>query len=94
MTVVLDQPVLEELRSELRGPVIGLADPDYEIARKIHNGMIDKRPAVIAQCAGVADVSGVEFGLGHDLPIAVRGGGQTSRAKRSAMTGSSSTCPG
>ena len=54
MTLVLDQPVLEELRSELRGQVIGPADPDYEIARKVHNGMIDKRPAVIARCEGGA----------------------------------------
>jgi len=52
MTVPLDLPVLEELRSELRGQVIGPADPDYEIARKVHNGMIDKRPAVIARCEG------------------------------------------
>jgi hypothetical protein len=56
MTFVLDEPVVEELRSELRGRLIGPADPDYETARKVHNGMIDKRPAVIARCAGVADV--------------------------------------
>lgn len=48
MTIVIDEPVLEELRSELRGQVIGPADPDYETARKVHNGMIDKRPAVMA----------------------------------------------
>jgi len=34
MTLVLDEPALEELRSELRGPVIGPIDPDYEIARR------------------------------------------------------------
>ena len=56
MTLVLGQPLLEKLRSELRGQVIGPAEPDYEIARKVHNGMIDKRPAVIARCAGVSDV--------------------------------------
>jgi len=42
MTLVLDEPVLEELRSELRGPVIGPADPGYETARKVHNGMMTR----------------------------------------------------
>src|SRR5687767_7467628 len=63
---------IEELRRELRGPVIGPADPEYEVARKVHNGMIDKRPAVIARCTGVADVmASLRFGLAHDLPVAV-----------------------
>jgi FAD/FMN-containing dehydrogenase len=73
---------LDELRSDVRGPVIGPADPDYETARKVHNGMIDKRPAVIACCTGVADViAALEFGLAHDLPIAVRGGGHNVAGK-------------
>jgi hypothetical protein len=50
MTLVLDEPVLEELRTELRGAVIGPADVDYDAARKVHNGMIDTRLAVIARC--------------------------------------------
>jgi FAD/FMN-containing dehydrogenase len=82
MALLVDQPLLEELRSELRGPVIGPADPDYETARRVHNGMIDKRPAVIARCTGVADVmAGLQFGLAHDLPIAVRGGGHNVAGK-------------
>jgi FAD/FMN-containing dehydrogenase len=82
MTLVLDESVLEQLRGELRGPVIGPADPDYETARKVHNGMIDKRPAVIARCSGVADVqAALGFGLAHDLPIAVRGGGHNVAGK-------------
>jgi len=76
MTVMLDQPVLEVLRGELRGAVLGPDDPDYETARKVHNGMIDKRPAVIARCTGVADVmAALQFGRERELPIAVRGGG-------------------
>src|SRR3990172_10623578 len=82
MSVVLDEPVLEGLRSELRGQVIGPADPDYETARKVHNGMIDRRPAVIARCTGVADVrAALQFGLAHDLQIAVRGGGHNVAGK-------------
>ncbi len=40
MTLVLEEPVFDDLRKELRGAVIGPADPDYENARKVHNGMI------------------------------------------------------
>jgi len=82
MPRVLDEPVLDALRSELRGLVIGPADPEYEAARRVHNGMIDKRPAVIARCSGVADVlAALQFGLAHDLPIAVRGGGHNVAGK-------------
>jgi FAD/FMN-containing dehydrogenase len=82
MTVVLEGPVLDELRGELRGAVIGPADAEYETARRIHNGMIDKHPAVIARCHGVADVKvALAFGLAHALPIAVRGGGHNVAGK-------------
>jgi len=73
---------LEELRSELRGRVIGPSDPEYDSARRVHNGMIDRRPAVIARCTGVADVMvALRFGLEHDLSIAVRGGGHNVAGK-------------
>jgi FAD/FMN-containing dehydrogenase len=52
------------------------ADPDYDEARIIWNRSIDKRPALIAQCAGVADViDAINFSRAHDLLVAVRGGG-------------------
>jgi hypothetical protein len=44
---------LEALQNELSGRVIGPADADYEAARKVHNGMIDKHPAVSARCTGM-----------------------------------------
>ena len=47
---------LETLRSTMRGRVLGAGDDGYDTARKIHNGMVDRRPAVIARCAGVADL--------------------------------------
>ncbi|MGH2705850.1 MAG: FAD-binding oxidoreductase [Actinomycetota bacterium] len=82
MTLVLPDPVVEELRRELRGAVIVPADPEYESVRKVHNGMIDKRPAAIARCTGVADVkAALQFGLEHTLPIAVRGGGHNVAGK-------------
>jgi FAD/FMN-containing dehydrogenase len=75
-TFVIDVSALDELRSAMRGPVLAPDDPDYDAARTLHNAMIDKRPALIARCTGVADVQvALDFGLSHDLEIAVKGGG-------------------
>ena len=64
------------LESTLRGPVILPEHADYDDARKLYNGMIDKRPAMIARCADVADViAAVAFGRENDLLVAIRGGG-------------------
>jgi FAD/FMN-containing dehydrogenase len=58
------------------GQRIDTDDPRYEQARKLYNAMIDKRPALIARCAGQDDVTkAIAFARSHDLPIAVRGGG-------------------
>src|SRR5512144_77649 len=65
-----------DLREGLRGRVVTRSDPDYDEVRALYNGMIDKRPRVIARCADVADViTAVNFGRDRDLLIAVRGGG-------------------
>src|ERR1700676_1358059 len=65
-----------KLRESLRGTVIERGDPDYDEARKLYNGMIDKRPLLIARCVDAADViAAVNFGRDNKLPIAVRGGG-------------------
>jgi FAD/FMN-containing dehydrogenase len=64
------------LRSRLAGELIELGGSGYEEARKLWNGMIDRRPALIARCRGTADVAAaVSFAREHDLPLAVRGGG-------------------
>lgn len=76
MTLRSQGPVLGSLRTMFRGEVIGPDDRGYDIARKVQNGMIDKRPAVIARCTGVADVlAALQFGLEQNLPIAIRGAG-------------------
>ena len=60
----------------LRGPLIGRQHPEYEDTRKLYNGMIDKRPLVIARCVDIADViAAVNFGRDNGLLIAIRGGG-------------------
>jgi hypothetical protein len=61
-----------------RGPLIGRDHPEFDEARKVYNGMIDKRPLLIARCADVADVTAaVNFGRDHKLPIALRSGGHS-----------------
>ena len=67
---------LEAFAAGLHGRVIRPDAPDYDEARAIWNGMIDRRPAVIARCAETADViRAVRFAREHDLLVAVRGGG-------------------
>lgn len=65
-----------ELESRLRGRLIRPTDDDYHQARLVWNGMVDKRPALIARCAGVADViTTIGLARRRGLSIAVRGGG-------------------
>ncbi len=72
----MDQTQAEEFMAGLRGELLRPGDAGYEEARKVWNGMIDKRPALIARCAGVADVMHcVNFARTNGLLVAVRGGG-------------------
>lgn len=67
---------VRELAERFQGPLIGPEDPAYEEARRVFNGMIDRRPAVIARCTRVADVqAAVGFARANGLLVAVRGGG-------------------
>ncbi len=59
----IDEGALEGLKGTFRGDVIGSEDPGYDDARRVQNGMIDRRPALIVRPADVADViSAVGFG--------------------------------
>jgi FAD/FMN-containing dehydrogenase len=61
-----------------RGQLVRPGDPSYEDARHVWNGSIERRPALIARCAGVADViAAVKLGRQNDLPVAVRSGGHS-----------------
>lgn len=71
--------VVEELRSGFRGEILLPGDAGYEDARKIWNGMFDRRPAIIARCVGTSDViNAVNFGRNNNLLISVKGGGHNS----------------
>ncbi|MFC2173226.1 FAD-binding oxidoreductase [Acidobacteriota bacterium] len=73
---MLDKSIMENFGTVLKGDVIQPNDASYEEARSVYNGMIDKRPQLIAQCADVADVfTAVNFGRENNLLVAVRGGG-------------------
>ena len=64
------------LRDGFTGTILQPNDPGYDDARRVHNGMIDRHPALIARCLGTADVvDALAFGIEHQLQIAVRGGG-------------------
>ena len=72
----LDAATLAALRADVRGRVILPDDDDYEEARRLWNGMIDKRPAAIVRAAGVGDVApALRAARSTGLPLAIRGGG-------------------
>jgi len=69
---------LDTLREEIRGTVTGPDDEGYDVARKVRNGMIDKRPGVIVQPVNAGDVmTAVRFAADNAMTVAVRGGGHS-----------------
>src|SRR5262245_66442805 len=69
------EPTVVEIDG-FRGRLIRAHHADYDTARAIWNGAIDRRPRLIARCIGSADVvAAVRFARDHDLEIAIRGGG-------------------
>ena len=71
----LEEETVEGLKSSLRGALLRQGDDGYEDGRKVWNGNIDRRPALIARCTGVADVvEAVNFARTNNLLVAVRGG--------------------
>jgi FAD/FMN-containing dehydrogenase len=83
----LDASAVVAFRGAFAGQIVEPADPDYDAARIVWNGMIDRRPALIAKCTGPGDViSAIKFAQDQDLIVAVRAGGHS--------VGGFSTCDG
>jgi FAD/FMN-containing dehydrogenase len=75
-TTALDVEHLEALATACSGTLLRPTDRGYEEARRVHNGLVDKRPAVIVRCHGVADIAdAIRFARDQGLEISVRGGG-------------------
>ena len=73
---MLNETTIAPLKSSFRGELIEQSDASYDTARKVYNGMIDRRPRLIARCADVADViAAVNFGRENNLVVSIRGGG-------------------
>src|ERR1700728_1499781 len=80
MTTTASRPdaALSDLADQLRGQLVRPGDPDYDGARAVWNGMHDRYPSAIARCASTADVlAALRFAVGHELAVAVRGGGHS-----------------
>ncbi len=72
----LTSSLIEDFKMNLRGEIVQTSDPEYNEARKVFNGMIDKHPGMIVMCKDVADViECVNFGRENNLLVAIRGGG-------------------
>ena len=73
---VLTGSTVDDFKSKLLGNLLRMEDPGYEEARALWNGMIDRRPSLIARCAGAADViTNVNFAREHNLLVSVKSGG-------------------
>ena len=74
----MTKPTIEQLRAEVRAPILTSSDPGYDEARAVHNGMFDKRPQVIVRAEQAADVIGaVNFAREAGLDLAIKGGGHS-----------------
>ena len=75
-TMLAEATPLIQFKTSLRGRLIEPQDVDYETSRKVYNGMIDKRPGMIARCVDEADViAAVNYARESNLLVAIRGGG-------------------
>jgi FAD/FMN-containing dehydrogenase len=74
----MPKPTIEQLRQQVRGPVVSRDDAAYEEARKVYNGMIDKRPLLVVRARDAGDVMAtVDFARENGLTLSVRGGGHS-----------------
>ena len=79
---MVSQAATAAFRTSLRGVLFAPDEPGYDAARVVFDRIVDRRPALIARCAGAADVIAcVDFAHEHGLPVSVRGGGHSIAGK-------------
>lgn len=85
---MISDSAIQKFRSSLRGPSFCPGDPGYDDVRTVPNAMINRHPAVVARCAGAADViTCVRFAREHDLLTSIRGGGHSVAGKSVCESG-------
>jgi FAD/FMN-containing dehydrogenase len=88
MTVALDPALVSDLAAQVSGPVLGPEDEGYDAARSVHNGLIDRRPAVIVRCRKASDVApALALARREGLEVSVRGGGHNVAGRAVAHEG-------
>ena len=91
MTSLTD--AVTELAKTFTGQLLQPGDPGYDDVRKVHNGLVDKRPALIARCRGKADiVAALDMAHTNKLEVAVRGDGHNVAGYRATVVACSSIC--
>jgi hypothetical protein len=76
VAMVVEERIRQSLEDGFFGELVTPADPDYDVRRRVWNGMVDRRPALIARCAGEDDVvAALRAAREHGLVVAIRGGG-------------------
>ena len=79
---LIDEKDIADLSARFSGVLLRPGQSGYDDVRRIHNGMIDRRPALIARCLGSADIAdAVNFARTRGLELAVRGGGTTRKLR-------------
>lgn len=75
-STVLEEETLRRFEERLHGPLLRQGDEGFDAACRVWNAMIDRRPALITRCTGMADViAAIQFASVHDLLVSVRSGG-------------------
>jgi FAD/FMN-containing dehydrogenase len=79
---MISAKVISQFESELPGRVLTRAHADFDRVRRVHNGLIDRKPALIVRCRGTSDVAAaVRLARTHDVPASIRGGGHNFAGK-------------
>src|SRR5204863_9462722 len=76
MTTTFDSALVTELAGQVSGSVLGPQDVGYDAARAVHNGLVDRKPALIVRCRTTCDVvAALDFAHREGLEVSIRGGG-------------------